>query len=79
MVRPRQFIEPGLGVPTYFYFGARLFSTHWPPYGASYIIVRYYLTAFNSAMVFFNFLKDHHALTVRVRKLEMRDNLVLNQ
>ena len=34
MVRPRQFIEPGLGVSTYLDFGARLFSTQWPPYGA---------------------------------------------
>ena len=34
MVRPRQFIEPGLGVSTYLGFGARLFSTQWPPYGA---------------------------------------------
>ena len=35
MVRPRQFIEPGLGVSTYFDFGAKLFSTQWPPYGAN--------------------------------------------
>ena len=34
MVRPRQFIEPGLGVSTYLDFGARLFSTQWPPNGA---------------------------------------------
>ena len=34
MVRLRQFIEPGLGVSTYLDFGARLFSTQWPPYGA---------------------------------------------
>ena len=34
MVPPRQFIEPGLGVSTYLDFGARLFSTQWPPYGA---------------------------------------------
>ena len=34
MVQPRQFIEPGLGVSTYLDFGARLFSTQWPPYGA---------------------------------------------
>ena len=34
LVRPRQFIEPGLGVSTYFDFGARLFSTQWPTYGA---------------------------------------------
>ena len=34
MVRSRQFIEPGLGVSTYLDFGARLFSTQWPPYGA---------------------------------------------
>ena len=34
MVRPRQFIEPGLGVSTYFDFVARLFSTQWPTYGA---------------------------------------------
>ena len=34
MVRPRQFIEPGLGMSTYLDFGARLFSTQWPPYGA---------------------------------------------
>ena len=34
MARPRQFIEPGLGVSTYLDFGARLFSTQWPPYGA---------------------------------------------
>ena len=34
MVRPRHFIEPGLGVSSYLDFGARLFSTQWPPYGA---------------------------------------------
>ena len=34
MVKPRQFIEPGLGVSKYFDFGARLFSTQWPTYGA---------------------------------------------
>ena len=34
MVQPRQFIEPGLGLSTYFDFGARLFSMQWPPYGA---------------------------------------------
>ena len=34
MVRSKQFIEPGLGVSTYLDFGARLFSTQWPPYGA---------------------------------------------
>ena len=34
MVRPRHFIEPGLGVSTYFDFGARLFSTQWLTYGA---------------------------------------------
>ena len=35
MVRPRQFIEPGLGVSTCLDFGARLFSTQWPLYGAN--------------------------------------------
>ena len=34
MVRPRQFIDPGLGVSTYLDFGARLLSTLWPTYGA---------------------------------------------
>ena len=34
MVQLRQFIEPGLEVSTYFDFGARLFSTQWPTYGA---------------------------------------------
>ena len=34
MVQPRHFIEPGLGVSSYLDFGARLFSTQWPPYGA---------------------------------------------
>ena len=34
IVRPRQFIEPGLGGSTYFDFVAGLFSTQWPPYGA---------------------------------------------
>ena len=34
MVQPRQFIEPGLVVSTYFDFGARLLSTQWPTYGA---------------------------------------------
>ena len=34
MVQPRQFIEPGFGVSTYLDFGARLFSTQWPLYGA---------------------------------------------
>ena len=34
MVQLRQFIEPSLGVSTYLDFGARLFSTQWPPYGA---------------------------------------------
>ena len=34
MVRLRQFIEPGFGVSPYLDFGARLFSTQWPPYGA---------------------------------------------
>ena len=34
MVQPRQFVEHGLGVSTYFDFGARLFSMQWPPYGA---------------------------------------------
>ena len=34
MVRSSQFIEPGLGVSAYLDFGARLFSTQWPPYGA---------------------------------------------
>ena len=33
MVLPRLFIEPGLGVSTYFDFGARIFATQWPPYG----------------------------------------------
>ena len=34
IVRSRRFIELGLGVSTYLDFGARLFSTQWPPYGA---------------------------------------------
>ena len=34
MVQSRQFIKPGLGVSTYLDFGARLFSTQWPPNGA---------------------------------------------
>ena len=34
MVWSRQFIEPGFRVSTYLDFGARLFSTQWPPYGA---------------------------------------------
>ena len=34
MVRQRHFIEPGLGVSSYLDFGATLFSTQWPPYGA---------------------------------------------
>ena len=34
MVRPRHCIEPDLGVSTYLDFGATLFSTEWPPYGA---------------------------------------------
>ena len=34
MVRRRQFIGPGLRVSIYLDFGARLFSTQWPPYGA---------------------------------------------
>ena len=34
IVRPRQFIEPGLGMSTYLDFGARLSATQWPPYGA---------------------------------------------
>ena len=34
MVRPRQFIEPGLVVSTYFDIGSRLFSTQWPTYDA---------------------------------------------
>ena len=34
IVQPRQFLETGLGMSTYFDFGARLFSTQWPPYGA---------------------------------------------
>ena len=34
MVWLRQFIEPGLGVSTYFDFGAKKISTQLPPYGA---------------------------------------------
>ena len=33
-VWPRLFIEPGLGVLTYFDFCAIIFVMQWPPYGA---------------------------------------------
>ena len=44
MVQSRQFIEPGLGVSTYLDFGARLFSTQWPPYGAHILQGLIYIT-----------------------------------
>ena len=57
MVRSRQFIEPGLGVTTYLDFGAILFSTQWPPYGAH--ILQGLFTKLYSTEMLVEFLQKH--------------------